>query len=154
LDTGETVFVLAETRESGELSDLSRELVGLGLQTASSLSCLCSAVIIGSRLAGATEGLLSLGVSNVYSADDPSLAGYNPEVYLAVLTGFLGSGPSGIFLAGNTHVALDLMPRLAFALEAGLITDCVGLKVEEQGPVFSHLALSAPRSRSPSSGPG
>ena len=134
----ERVLVFAETDESGNLSRLTYELMGLGGWLALRLSGQLEAVTIGEGIANAAEELLSLGARRVFAADAPALAKYNPDSFLEVLAGLLEGMEPVTVIAGHTPVGQDLMPRLAFALEAGLVTDCTGIEVDDpaQGPVF------------------
>ncbi len=133
------VIVLAELDESGGLSRLTLELMGLGLRLASDLGAELEAVVVGAGTGEAAAGLASLGARRVYSADDESLALYNPDTWQAVLEKLLADRTEAVMLAGHTPVGQDLLPRLAFALRAGLVTDCVGIELDRGngGPLFA-----------------
>lgn len=129
----EKVFVFAELKETGGFSNLSLELMGLGARLAAEQGGELEAVLIGDGIAEPARELASLGARRVFTADHPSLADYNPDAYRDVMARLLHDQGAFTLLAGHTTAAQDLMPRLAFALGAGLVTDCVGI---EPGPVF------------------
>lgn len=132
------VFVFAEPAEAGGPSKLTLELLGLGARLSSELGGELDAVLIGDGIAPLSSELATLGARRVYAADDPSLHDYNPDLFLEILEKLLRDESAFTLLAGHTPVGQDLMPRLAFALEAGLVTDCVGIEpgLPDAGPVF------------------
>jgi electron transfer flavoprotein alpha subunit len=134
----ERVIIFAETEDNVGLSKLTTELMGIGGWLASRTAGRLVAVVAGEGVVGAADQLLSLGADTVFVADHPALSTYNPETYLGLLTGLLPEQEPFTLLAGHTPVGQDLMPRLAFALGAGLVTDCCGIQVEGPGqePVF------------------
>ncbi len=134
----EKVFVLAELDEGGGLSKLTLELMGLGARLASETGGELDAVLLGEDVGASAAELATLGASLVSAADHPSLGKYNPDPYLEVLVRLLEPQDAFTLLAGHTPMGQDLAPRLAFALEAGLVTDCVAVEPGQQagGPVF------------------
>jgi electron transfer flavoprotein alpha subunit len=131
------IYILAETGVGSRPTSITLELLGLGRKLASSLGAGLSAIMLGSDLqAGALE-LASYGADEVLVMDDPALSGYDPELYAGALGAFLRSRPPKALLAGHTSLGQDLLPRLAFSLDCGLVTDCVGLEVEGGDILFT-----------------
>lgn len=150
------VLVFAELAESGDLSKLTLELMGLGARLALRLNCELDAVLLGDGIEARTSELASLGAGTVYAANAKEFAEYNPDAHFEVLLRLLEGFESVTVLAGHTPASQELMPRLAFALGAGLVTDCVGAETDSQGgPVFikpifggnalATLAIKTPR---------
>lgn len=144
------VYVLAETTEDGRPSYLSLELMGLGRELSTAMGGRLCAVLLGDGVGEAAEELSRYGADEVFAVDDESLAPYNPEVYLAVLEEFVKDKNPELLMAGHTMVGQDLLPRLAFSLGAGLVTDCVGLRVEGEElrftrPIYGGNALATQR---------
>lgn len=147
----EQVLVLAEAGE-GKLTRLTLELMGLGARLARERDAELEAVLLGSSAGAGAGELASLGARRVYSADCPSLDRYSPDECRSVLEGLLEGRPEVLLLAGHTSLGQDLLPRLAFALRAGLVTDCVGIELEPSTgellfikPVFGGNALASNR---------
>jgi electron transfer flavoprotein alpha subunit len=69
--------------------------------------------------------------------DDPGLSRYDPELYTGALASFLQSRLPRVLLAGHTSLGQDLLPRLAFSLDCGLVTDCVALEVDGGDILFT-----------------
>lgn len=149
------VLVFGEVEEDGRASRLTVELMGLGGRLASELGCPLEAAIVGSGLQEAAEELLSLGAGRVLATDDPSLAVYNPDSFLAALEATVDGKTPLTVLAGHTPVAQDLMPRLASSIGAGLVTDCVAIDADGTGgllfakPVYGGNAQASFRVTSP-----
>lgn len=139
MPSNKKVFVFAEPAVDGGLTKLTLELMGLGAGLASGLGGELEAVLPGDSVSAAAQELATLGARRVHAADHPSLREYNPDTYLEVLEKLLREESSFTLLAGHTPVGQDLMPRLAFALEAGLVTDCVAIEqgLPGEGPVFT-----------------
>lgn len=125
---GPLVLLFAEADDDGNPSRLTRELAGVAGELASARGCPVHAVVFGTGVAQAAGELFSLGAEKAFLADDQSLAKYNPELYLAVLTSLLDGAGDVTLLAGHTRVAQDLLPRLSASLGAGLVTDCIGVR--------------------------
>jgi electron transfer flavoprotein alpha subunit len=148
LTASDKVLVLAELAESGDLTRLTLELMGLGAWLAAKLGCGLEAVLLGDGIEAPASELASLGAGTVYAADHPSLLQYNPDTQFEVMSSLLEGLDRVTVLAGHTPAGQDLMPRLAFALGAGLVTDCVGVKADAEGnplftkPVFGGNALA------------
>lgn len=134
----ERVIVFAELAEGGGLTKLTLELMGLGAGLASEPGGELEAVLLGEGIAAAAAELATLGARTVYVADHPSLSEYNPDTCMEVMEKLLREESAFTLLAGHTPTGQDLMPRLAFALEAGLVTDCVDIEPGSpgEGPVF------------------
>lgn len=134
----EKVLVFAELDEDAGLTMLTLELMGLGARLASELGGELEAVVLGDHVHSATEELAGLGAHTVYAADHPAMQTYNPDVFEEVMERLLDGENAFTLLAGHTPECQDLMPRLAFALGAGLVTDCVVIErgPDSHGPVF------------------
>jgi electron transfer flavoprotein alpha subunit len=140
------VMILAEMAE-GALAPISAELAGIGRTLADELGQPLSAVLLGSDLGGATESLSQLGPDRVLVADDPGLAQFDADSFLAVLEPLVREQAPDILLLGHTPDMRELAARLAFRLQTGLTTDCTALRVEDgllvmTKPVFGGSATA------------
>lgn len=142
------ICILAESNPGGNPTTLTLELMGLGRKLASGLGERLYAVLLGNQVTPAAEELARYGAETVFCADDPGLCEYNPEIYLPVLLSLCEAEKPRVVLAGHTSMGQDLLPRLAFALQAGLVTDCVGLEVDGGSisfvkPIYGGNALAS-----------
>ena len=148
------ICILAEINDTGSPTSLTLELLGLGKKLASDMGSRLSAVLLGSDIPVAAQELARHGADEVLFLDDPGLARYNPEIYSEVMVGFMQSRPPQALLAGHTSMGQDLLPRLAFSLGHGLVTDCVSLKVEGGGilftrPIYGGNAMATQKANTP-----
>lgn len=151
------ICILAEINDNKNPTSLTLELLGLGGRLASRLGERLYAVLLGSGIATAAEELTRYGAGEVYVLDDARLDAYNPDTYLPALAGFCEAQNPRAILAGHTSAGQDLAPRLAFALGAGLVTDCVGVETDSSGgisfvkPIYGGNALATLKARSETS---
>lgn len=125
-----SVLVFAELGWEGDLLCGSVDCVRAGRDLADVLGGGLVGLVAGGSVENAAERLRREGVDAVYTAEHPLLHGYHPESYRSVLLrAHEVIGPKAILMA-DTWVAADLAPRVAFALNTGLITDCVGFSFE------------------------
>ncbi len=120
------ILVIAETAGGG-LARIGLELMGLAQGLAAASGEVVSAALLGSGIGEVAEELARSGAATVYAADSAALAEYNPDSFLAVLQGLCEHLKPAVVLVGHTPLGQDLAPRLAFALGAGLVTDCTAL---------------------------
>lgn len=134
------ILVYGEIIE-GELGSITKELLGGGRLLADQLAEELIAVFVGDHVTKAAREAYAFGADRVYVVDSPDFANYETEVYMmAVRTVFEMERPRFLLL-GHTDVGADLGPRLAFGLNAVIITDCVKLSVEED---TKHLLATKP----------
>ena len=149
------IYILAETTEGGGPSALTLELLGLGRELADSLGAGLSVIIAGSGVEETARELSAHAGAEALLLDDPRLSRDEPELLAGTLAPFLEQQPPFLLLAGHTSLGQDLLPRLAFSLSCGLITDCVGIRAEGgealfTRPVYGGNALATQRANSAS----
>jgi electron transfer flavoprotein alpha subunit len=147
-----SVLIIAELTADRLPAPITLELLGLGRMLGEKLKVRLCAVIVGSDIVKAAEEVTHYGADAVFLIDDPALAVYNPEAYLAVLMHLCEKQQPELLLLGHTSMGQDLAPRLAFALGAGLVTDCVSLEADGLGgsinfakPIYGGNALATQR---------
>jgi electron transfer flavoprotein alpha subunit len=135
------IWVFAEVKE-GNIRKITFELLSLGKKMAEKLGEELVAVLLGSGVEGLT-GRLAEYADKVYWVDDPVLAQYTTDTYTTVLTNLLQEHQPSIFLCGATINGKDLSPRIAARLQSGLITDCTGLSIGEDGVLTARRPVYA-----------
>ena len=103
---------------------------------------------MGSSVGEAAEELSHFGLDRVYTVDHPLLETYHPETTCSALLKACEELKPKAILMGETLTSIDLAPRAAFALNTGLITDCVGFEFDESDiqfikPVYSSNVMAA-----------
>ena len=128
--SAQDVLVLAEVQRE-VLADVSLELLtaarGLAVQTGGQVV----ALVLSPDGAGFTPALG--GADRIVLMDDPQLAGYSPEPFLAALQEVVAAEQPGIVLIGATSIGWDLAPLLAARLDLPLVTGCKAIEAEGGG---------------------
>lgn len=122
------IWVFIEQRH-GQLADVGLELLGKALELADPIEWKVAAVLVGHRVDGLTEKLLSFGADEVLIADHALLDYYCSQSYAKVLAEAVRDCQPEIFLLGVTAMGADLGARLAARLRTGLSAHCIGLEL-------------------------
>ncbi len=121
------VLVLAEVQRE-TLADVSLELLAAARGLAGATGGQVVAVVLsreGARYAS------SLGAADrIVVVDDPLLADYSPEPFLASLQEVVAAEKPRAVLVGATSIGWDLGPLLAARLAAPLVTGCKAIEAE------------------------
>jgi electron transfer flavoprotein alpha subunit len=74
--------------------------------------------------------LVAHGADRVYTADERALADYDSDAWTACTAWVVRAADPAAVLVGHTTSGADLAPRLAFRIDAGVATGCVGVGLE------------------------
>lgn len=121
-----SILVVCELRQDA-MSPLTGELISVARELAEASASVCALLI--ARSGAAAQTLIEHGADRVYFcpvADDE----YEGEVWLPNVEDFVRELAPAAVLAGHTPAGADLAPRLAFRLQAGVATGCVGAAIE------------------------
>ena len=144
---GNTILTYVELNRERQILPISLEAITAAKKIADKYEAVVVALVIGSDIKEAAADLSRYGVDKVFMVDDPFLATYQSESFVyAIEKVFEQLKPQAIIM-GDTMTAIDLAPRLAFAFEAGLITDCTGIEIKDEQvivtkPVFSNNVMA------------
>lgn len=143
---GHDVWVLAEYA-GGRPRKIALELLGKARALADELDGQVTALALGSGILAGAKDLAAHGADVVRVADDPLLAQYTTDAYLAVIEPIVATEQPFLLLVGSTAAGRDVAPRLAARLEAGIITDCADVEishgqVEAARPVMTRKAIA------------
>jgi electron transfer flavoprotein alpha subunit len=133
------IWVLGEQQE-GEVRKVTFELLTAGAEFSKKTKQSVGVILLGSGLQEAVKDL-TLYADKIYLVDDPALASYTSDAYLAVMAPFIKEHQPSILLGGATSTGKDLFPRLAMHLQTGYAPDCTGLAVEENGKLIAKRPL-------------
>jgi electron transfer flavoprotein alpha subunit len=123
------IWVLAET-ENGELPPATLETMGQARELADQIGCYVFALLLGAGVQALAASLIAYGADKVLVADDPALAEYQPQDHTRIISGLVTEYRPEILFLPATLLGSDLAPRLAQALETGLISNCVKLDLD------------------------
>jgi electron transfer flavoprotein alpha subunit len=115
------VLVVAESRQ-GELREVSRELLSLGAELASSAGVGLSVAVIGPDAERLAPQLQAPGVSEVLTVSTPT-EHFEAHVWERAVEGLIESESPALILAGHTIDSLGFAPALAARLKLGFASD-------------------------------
>lgn len=114
----------------GELSLISKEVLGCARRLADDLGQELCTVLVGSDVGRLAQEAITFGADKVYVVDDPLLKEYQTDSYVSVMGKVVRQVMPQILILGQTSVGRDLAPMLAFRLDTTATLDCVGLAID------------------------
>ena len=125
--SAQDIIVLAESNQ-GALSDITFELLAGARRLAASTGGQVVAVLLSDD--GGKHAEAMSAADRIVIINDPLLASYSPEPYLAVLESVIASEAPRAVLIGSTTTGLDLAPMLGAKLDASVIVGSQKATVE------------------------
>lgn len=126
-----SVMVFVEQR-SGEIQNVSLELIGRGKELADKLNSKVSAVLLGHNVKNLSEELIKYGADEVVCVDDENLDVYVTNTYAKALCEVINKKDPEIVLVGATTIGRDLAPRVSATIGTGLTADCTSLEIDDE----------------------
>ena len=126
-----SVMVFVEQR-SGEVQNVSLELLGKGKELADRLDDKVCAVLLGYNVKRLCEELIQYGADEVVCADDENLDMYVTSTYTKAFCEVIKKKDPDIVLVGATTIGRDLAPRVSSSVETGLTADCTSLDIDDE----------------------
>lgn len=125
------IMIFSETVE-GKLAGVTTELLGCARKLAADLGQPVMAVLAGQGVAPLAQQAIMYGADRVYVVDDPLLASYQTEPYVAIMEKLAREASPQIILMSQTAIGRDLAPRLAFRLGTLATMDCIAVAIDPQ----------------------
>jgi electron transfer flavoprotein alpha subunit len=129
------ILVMAEVK-SGSLSTSSKEILGMARKIAAQTGDRVGAALVGAKVSQFTKELARWGADVVYVSEHERLAEFQPSLYLKVLQDMAEAARPHTILFPADGPGVDLAPRLAHRLGAGLVTDCIDFEVRDGRCIF------------------
>jgi electron transfer flavoprotein alpha subunit len=113
-----------------------------------------TAALVGAEVSSLSQELAGWGADVVYLADHEGLAEFHPSRYLKALEDIAEEAQPHTVLFPGDAAGIELAPRLAYRLGAGLVTDCVDFELRDGRcvfikPVYGGKALARMRVTTP-----
>ena len=143
------ILVIAEHRD-GELRKVTFEVLGKAVELAGQLDGTASAVLLGHGISELAHALAQYGAARVYVGDDPALEAYSPDGWAGIIAQLAQAKQPAVILGPASAFGLDLVPRVAAKLRAGVATDVIGIAVQDgrlliRRPIFADQAIATVR---------
>ncbi|MDB4968243.1 MAG: electron transfer flavoprotein subunit alpha [Myxococcales bacterium] len=120
------VLIVVETH-NGQLRTASLPAVTFGKQLAEKAGGTLSLLVVGNNVAGAATEAAKLGAAEVLVAEHPGLEHYLAETWAPVVVKAAKEKGATVIGATSTSTGKDLLPRVAALLDAGLVSDVIGI---------------------------
>lgn len=122
-----SVLVFCESGASGKMTSASLEMLGLGRKLAQAANCELSIAATNDI----AEEAGTYGVRCIYTAPPPTSQTYYPEWHVSFVEEACKRCQPAIIIFAHSSLGQDVAPRLSEKLWAGVVTDCVGVSVEQ-----------------------
>src|SRR6266571_1774116 len=132
----ETILLVVEQRQ-GKLNRISWGTLTAAQAISAETGDEIRAAVLGSGLEGVTAEISRARLSKVSALNSPKLEPYTADGYVAALKQFITAQKPRLVLMPHTYQVRDFAPKLATALQRGLISDCIGVRKEGERLVFA-----------------
>ncbi|MBP8625592.1 MAG: electron transfer flavoprotein subunit alpha/FixB family protein [Syntrophorhabdaceae bacterium] len=139
------IFIFIECKD-GSIRKSSFELLSKGREFAEKLSSTLYAIVLGSGIQDITEGVKPFA-DKVLSMDMEALKDYRWDTFTDALGYLIKKYNPSLVFGASTITGKDLFPRLAARLEAPIVSDAVGIELQEDGikikkPIYGGRIIS------------
>src|SRR5579872_5034428 len=118
------ILVFAE-HQDGKLTRSTWEALAAGQHLAEGLGTIASAVLVGSNVAALAADIAAVSIQEVVTVEAPQLAEYTPDGYAFALRTVIEQQKPRFVVFSHTYQVRDFVPKLAAALDRGLVSDCL-----------------------------
>ena len=129
------ILVFAE-QQGGRITRPTWEAVAAGQRIAGDTAGSVAAVVLGGQVSALAPELAVADVAEVVAAESPALADYTPDGYALALAEVIRGRRPQYVVFSHTYQVRDFAPKLAAALGAGFISDCLGYRAQDGKLVF------------------
>lgn len=129
------ILVFAE-QQGGKLTRATWEALAAGQHLAQDLRTAVAAVVLGGGVSGLASELAAAELQEVLYVDSPLLADYTADGYTQTLREVVRTRQPRFVVFSHTYQVRDFAPRLAAALDCGLVSDCLSYREENGRLVF------------------
>lgn len=147
------ILVIAEHAD-GALKKGTLSAINLAQQIAQRVGGGYDLGVIGSGVDGVVAGLQGFGAGTIYTVDGAAFAHYLAEPYTVAAKALADKAGASFVISTAGTFGKDLLPRVAGALGAGMVADCVALAGEGadllyKRPMYAGNVLATVRANSP-----
>jgi electron transfer flavoprotein alpha subunit len=129
------ILVVAE-HQGGKLTRATWEALAGGQRLGEDLGAPVAAILLGHDVSALAVELATVELQEVLHVDSPLLAVYTADGYTYALGELIRVRLPRLVVFSHTYQARDFVPKLAAALDRGLVSDCLGYRKENGRLVF------------------
>lgn len=140
----EKILAVLEQRDNS-LKKVSYEVVSVVVNLSNQLNMATDSVALGNDINNLNE-LSKYGLKQITHIKNEHLSNYSPSAYADAIADYAKQNDSKILIFPNTALGVDLAPRVAVKLNAGIVMDCMKLEIKDNEiiatrPVYAGKAL-------------
>jgi electron transfer flavoprotein alpha subunit len=132
----EGILVFIE-HKAGALNKVSLEAIAAAQKLGSELGQKVSAVVLGSAAQALAQEIAAYDLAKVIYADHAELADYTPDAYAAGMEQIVRAANPQYVIMSHTYLVRDFAPKLAARFGKGMVSDCIGAKVDGGKSTFT-----------------
>ena len=125
------ILVIAEQRD-GSLNRATWETVAAAQQAGGPVKI----AVPGAGVGAVAREMGAADVAEVLAVEAPALGSYTPDGFVQAIAGLLEQERPDLVFLPHTYQTRDFAPKLASRLDRALITDCVGMKAQEDARAY------------------
>ncbi len=129
-DAPHDIWIVAETID-GQLTPLTKELTYGARMSADMMGFYVKVALLGSNVSELAAELFPVGADRVYVIDDARLKDFSSDMWTQALSDLFAAQSPEFVLFGATSIGAAIAPRLAQRFGAGLISNCISLKIDD-----------------------
>ena len=130
------ILIYIELSNEKDVAPGSLECIGAARKVIAESGGKVVGIMIGDGLQDAIDKVRDCGLDRLYIVDHKLFQKNTGELVTEVIVRACQELKPTLLLMANTGNAEDLAPRVACALNTGVVTDCVGIKYEQQEMLF------------------
>jgi len=135
MESYKNIAVVGELDDNG-MTTTTAQVMRIGKTLAENSGKQMHLLFISGKMQAAAGKGYAYGADKVFMAVDPQLEHYTTDRYLQVMNQFFEEMKPAVILFSHNQTGLDLAPRLAFRIKAGVMLDCVAYKIETASGVL------------------
>jgi electron transfer flavoprotein alpha subunit len=124
-----------------EKDEVAFELLSKGMELGESLNSKLAAAVAGDDAEERAKDYFSHGADKVYLVKGLSLKDFYADIYAQALYQIAQNYGSDLLLLGSTKRGKELAPRVAQKLDAGCVTDAIGMEIKDGDLVINRYTL-------------
>lgn len=136
MTTAMDILVVVETQGDG-LTQATCEILGLASRLAGDIGGSVAAVAFGPAVDSIGEELVAHGAERVFLVKHQAFANHTVDAWLPDLEKLVRDRRLSLILLGHTTSVADIAPRLAFRLNAAVVTDAVAIAKKDRRLTFT-----------------
>lgn len=129
------ILVFAE-HQSGKLTRPTWEALAAGQRLGEDLGAPVSAVLLGYAVSALATELATVELQEILHVDSPLLGEYTADGYTQAFGEVIRERQPCLVVFSHTYQVRDFAPKLAAALDRGLVSDCLGYRKEYDRLIF------------------